>query len=71
MADHEDELAANKTAGFNVGEKKTLEEYKQLGKIYITSSFIVGKVGSCAFECCVRCVGLALAMRVCVLPDRE
>lgn len=34
MVDHtDDELAASKTAGFNVGEKKTLEEYKQLGKI--------------------------------------
>ncbi|KAK2766876.1 hypothetical protein FQN54_006190 [Arachnomyces sp. PD_36] len=31
MADHaEDELAANKTAGFVVGEKKTVEEYKKL-----------------------------------------
>ena len=35
MADHtEDELAAQKTAGFNVGEKKTLEEYKNLGKTF-------------------------------------
>lgn len=29
--DHEDDLAASKTAGFKVGEKKTLEEYQQLG----------------------------------------
>ncbi|PGH28829.1 rho GDP-dissociation inhibitor [[Emmonsia] crescens] len=28
--DHEDDLAASKTAGFKVGEKKTLEEYQQL-----------------------------------------
>lgn len=30
MADHED-LAANKTEGFKIGEKKTLQEYQQLG----------------------------------------
>lgn len=35
MADHEDELAASKTAGFKVGEKKTLEEYQQLGGLPI------------------------------------
>jgi Rho GDP-dissociation inhibitor len=29
MADHED-LAANKTEGFKIGEKKTLQEYQQL-----------------------------------------
>ncbi|PGH01786.1 hypothetical protein AJ79_07834 [Helicocarpus griseus UAMH5409] len=28
--EHDDELAASKTAGFKVGEKKTLEEYQQL-----------------------------------------
>lgn len=34
MGEHtDDELAAAKTAGFNVGEKKTLEEYQKLGKI--------------------------------------
>lgn len=33
MADHhDDELAATKTEGFKVGEKKTLEEYQKLGK---------------------------------------
>lgn len=31
MADHEDELAPSKTEGFKVGQKKTIEEYKQLG----------------------------------------
>lgn len=32
MADHhEDDLAASKTEGFKVGEKKTIEEYTQLG----------------------------------------
>ncbi|OJJ50886.1 hypothetical protein ASPZODRAFT_280989 [Penicilliopsis zonata CBS 506.65] len=30
MADHEDDLTASKTAGFKVGEKKTLEEYTKL-----------------------------------------
>ncbi|KAL1971448.1 hypothetical protein VTN31DRAFT_2069 [Thermomyces dupontii] len=30
MADHEDELAPSKTEGFKVGQKKTIEEYKQL-----------------------------------------
>lgn len=28
---HEDDLAASKTEGFKVGEKKTIEEYTQLG----------------------------------------
>ncbi|KAL2363205.1 hypothetical protein RJZ56_003906 [Blastomyces dermatitidis] len=28
--EHDDDLAASKTAGFKVGEKKTLEEYQQL-----------------------------------------
>ncbi|EEH40322.2 rho GDP-dissociation inhibitor [Paracoccidioides lutzii Pb01] len=28
--DHDDDLASSKTAGFKVGEKKTLEEYHQL-----------------------------------------
>ena len=31
MADHQDDLAASKTEGFKLGEKKTIEEYKQLG----------------------------------------
>lgn len=32
MADHHnDDLTASKTEGFKVGEKKTIEEYKQLG----------------------------------------
>lgn len=31
MADHNDDLTATKTEGFKVGEKKTIEEYKQLG----------------------------------------
>jgi len=30
MADRDDELAPSKTAGFKVGEKKTVEEYQQL-----------------------------------------
>ncbi|KAJ5620002.1 hypothetical protein N7510_003986 [Penicillium lagena] len=32
MPDHEDDLAATKTEGFKVGEKKTLEEYQELDK---------------------------------------
>jgi Rho GDP-dissociation inhibitor len=32
MADHEEDLVANKTEGFKVGEKKTIQEYQQLGK---------------------------------------
>ena len=31
-AHHEDELAAEQTAGFKVGEKKTIDEYQNLGK---------------------------------------
>lgn len=32
MADHhEDDLAATKTEGFKVGEKKTIQEYQDLG----------------------------------------
>jgi Rho GDP-dissociation inhibitor len=29
---HEEELTPEQTAGFKVGEKKTLDEYKQLGR---------------------------------------
>jgi Rho GDP-dissociation inhibitor len=29
---HDDELRPETTAGFKVGEKKTLEEYQQLGE---------------------------------------
>lgn len=33
MADkpHEDELSVDKTEGFKLGEKKTIDEYQQLG----------------------------------------
>lgn len=31
---HEDDLTASKTEGFKVGEKKTLQEYQDLGKFY-------------------------------------
>jgi hypothetical protein len=31
MADRDDDLTASKTEGFKLGEKKTLEEYKNLG----------------------------------------
>lgn len=34
MADHhDDELASTATEGFKVGEKKTLDEYNQLGML--------------------------------------
>ncbi|OJJ62048.1 hypothetical protein ASPSYDRAFT_54990 [Aspergillus sydowii CBS 593.65] len=32
MADHEDDLAASKTEGFKLGEKKTIAEYNELDK---------------------------------------
>jgi hypothetical protein len=37
MADHptEDELKPEQTEGFKVGEKKTIDEYQQLGKANI------------------------------------
>lgn len=35
MADHEDDLVASKTEGFKVGEKKTIEEYQELGKLIL------------------------------------
>jgi len=35
---HEDELAAEQTAGFKVGEKKTIDEYKNLGKYVFLNS---------------------------------
>lgn len=38
MADHTDDLVASKTEGFKVGEKKTIDEYKQLGMSMSMSS---------------------------------
>jgi Rho GDP-dissociation inhibitor len=32
MADHADDLHAEQTEGFKVGEKKTIDEYQKLGK---------------------------------------
>ncbi|KAL4919798.1 immunoglobulin E-set [Aspergillus aurantiobrunneus] len=32
MADHDEDLVASKTEGFKVGEKKTIDEYKELDK---------------------------------------
>jgi hypothetical protein len=38
---HEDELAAEQTAGFKVGEKKTIDEYKNLGKyVFLDSIYL-------------------------------
>jgi Rho GDP-dissociation inhibitor len=31
MADHHDDLHAEQTEGFKVGEKKTIDEYQKLG----------------------------------------
>jgi Rho GDP-dissociation inhibitor len=31
MADHADDLHAEQTEGFKVGEKKTIDEYQKLG----------------------------------------
>ena len=33
MAEHEDDLVASKTEGFKVGEKKTIQEYTELGRL--------------------------------------
>lgn len=39
MADHhDDDLAATKTEGFKVGEKKTMQEYQELGEFYFSIS---------------------------------
>jgi hypothetical protein len=34
MADHADDLHAEQTEGFKVGEKKTIDEYQQLGTFH-------------------------------------
>jgi Rho GDP-dissociation inhibitor len=34
MADHHDDLHAEQTEGFKVGEKKTIDEYQKLGMFY-------------------------------------
>lgn len=38
MSDHhDDDLATTKTEGFKVGEKKTLQEYQELGEFHSLS----------------------------------
>lgn len=37
MTDHEEDLVASQTEGFKVGEKKTIEEYQNLGMCYLCS----------------------------------
>jgi hypothetical protein len=32
MASHDDDLAVTQTEGYKAGQKKTLEEYQQLGE---------------------------------------
>jgi hypothetical protein len=41
MADHADDLHAEQTEGFKVGEKKTIDEYQQLGRFYNLSEELV------------------------------
>lgn len=35
MPEHEEDLVASQTEGFKVGEKKTIEEYQNLGMCYL------------------------------------
>lgn len=42
MADQNDDLTPTQTAGFKVGEKKTVEEYQQLGKRRFSISTLEG-----------------------------
>ena len=37
MPEHEEDLVASQTEGFKVGEKKTIEEYQNLGMCYLRS----------------------------------
>jgi len=47
MADHhEDDLKPDQTEGFKVGEKKTLDEYHQLGKAYFYSTRKSGNISA-------------------------
>ena len=41
MADHADDLHAEATEGFKVGEKKTIDEYQQLGRFHNFSGELV------------------------------
>ncbi|KAJ5946895.1 hypothetical protein N7454_003734 [Penicillium verhagenii] len=74
MSDHHDDLAATKTEGFRVGEKKTMEEYQQLDKddeamvrwkasLGLNAGNPVGKAGD------PKCVIKSLALRVEGRPD--
>lgn len=61
MADHhDDDLAATKTEGFKVGEKKTLQEYQELGEFSlflvdrsINQSMIYNRPITGLFVCCM------------------
>jgi hypothetical protein len=48
MADHNDELLPETTEGFKVGEKKTLDEYHQMGKLPTLSMLGAAKVQNIA-----------------------
>jgi hypothetical protein len=41
MADHADDLHAEQTEGFKVGEKKTIDEYQQLGTFHTCSERLI------------------------------
>jgi hypothetical protein len=46
MADHADDLHAEQTEGFKVGEKKTIDEYQQLGKFHSFSEELIACIYS-------------------------
>jgi hypothetical protein len=51
MADRDDDLAASKTEGFKVGEKKTLEEYTKLGIESKTTFLLICACQDCGLLC--------------------
>lgn len=44
MADHHDDLHAEQTEGFKVGEKKTIDEYQKLGKSSRPNAFFTSRL---------------------------
>lgn len=46
MPEHEDDLIASKTEGFKVGEKKTINEYTELG-MWISPSILESRISLC------------------------
>ena len=43
---HDEDLTPEQTAGFKVGEQKTLDEYKQLGALRTVSFLLVSPIRS-------------------------